>query len=872
MKKNTLNCVIILIASLFSINTFSQSLNEKFCNVFPTSGVFQQEGTPMSFTNTYSPSGSSWSLTQDESVVFQNLMTYNHPTDADKSYELRIGKGGQIYSFITSAGETIPPQWRNPATYSNPNIAPWVDEVWQIVGVDITQDDRQNNQKYFIHQAGVYLLDSEIPDQKPFYSPQIAEYYDSDNQEYTTVNWGQHAHTNDNLTAGFTSSILYYTKYKNLGNGLIQVDNLLYNFGTDVIHHMNVPWGGIRTSTYGYWYVSDAENNFTLPDQVYNHDDYFAGTETTSGAMVFTNAENGNGSSLGIMVNNDDGTTRIKNVGGTANRNYTLHTAIRNEINLKFGDAIRIRNYFIVDGSVTDIQSQISNLNLQENTFFGFDNKTKKEVDETNYYFDTNGVAITAEETTANNGLNLTLQPHVNSYPLFLIKGLNDANNTEYRITSDLYTFSKKPYDGITENIDLIGFSDTKMRITNFETATVSCAGDSYTFPDGSSQNIYADTVYFSEISVDADGFSIMTQTTVNVNSTLELVPSSQIDNETATSNTEISVSSGQDVILQAQVNNNGDISNGTGTWSWTGPDNVTNSGSMITLSAISISDIGTYTFFYTQGCDTVNQIFNVIVDNYSPAEPPVLDLNNVWYHNYYTNEFNALETSPVASNGILEKSSSTPTVVGNPSTIVSKFTRGNSIQSFIKFDLTGNLSNSENAIFKIRVYTATNAVAANNNLRIILKQDNDTSTQLSQIVTVTEFDKWVDYTFDMSNITFKADSYNELYLFFVSPDTSASANGSVYYFDAFQGPESQSLSIDSNSISKFNIYPNPTDGLLKFNLKAENVNVYNVFGQVVNSYKNVNEINVFNYSNGLYFLDVTLENGQKKAIRFVKK
>ena len=83
-----------------------------------------------------------------------------------------MGKGGQIYSFINSTGE-----------------APWVDEVWQLVAVDKKQNDPDNHAQYFIHQAGVYLRDAQNLN-IPFYSPQIAEFYDATKQEYTTVNWG----------------------------------------------------------------------------------------------------------------------------------------------------------------------------------------------------------------------------------------------------------------------------------------------------------------------------------------------------------------------------------------------------------------------------------------------------------------------------------------------------------------------------------------------------------------------------------------------------------------------------------------------------------------------------------------------------------
>ena len=71
---------------------------------------------------------------------------------------------------------------------------------------------------------------------------------------FSIINWGQQAHTEDNQNTNFQSNLLYYTKYTNVGQGIIQVDNMIYNFGLDNITFLNVPWGGVRNSVMDFFF------------------------------------------------------------------------------------------------------------------------------------------------------------------------------------------------------------------------------------------------------------------------------------------------------------------------------------------------------------------------------------------------------------------------------------------------------------------------------------------------------------------------------------------------------------------------------------------------------------------------------------------
>ncbi len=507
-------CLFAALAICFAQLFGQGSLEERITTVFPAATITQQENTALSYGDNYQPSGSSWSIGFEESHVYRCLLDYNHPLNPDHSYEMRIGKGGQIYSLKGSFGESIPPQWRNPGGAYGGDYAPWVDEVWQLVAVAPGLNDPANNRKYFIHGAGVYLKDPMNLTQ-PFYSVELASFYDAAEQEYSTVNWGQQAHVDQNLTAGFTSSLLYYSNFKNLGNGIIQVDYLVYNFGLDTIGHMNVPWGGVRRSNMDHWFVSDIQNGYQEYEGTFGAGTIF-NTDETNGWVAFSSDANGDAPSLAIVVNNDAGVLRIGDAGSTSDRDYTVYSAIRNGFDLTFGQSLRIRNYFILGSTVNTIQTKVASLDLQSKTFFDFEAKLKSEVDAASFFFAENGSQILAEETTDANALHLKLQAYENSVPLFIIKGVNSSGVERSRITSNPYSFSGLPYDGNLLEMKLIGFSDSKKALV-LENVSVPYNG-SYTFPDGyTMHNITEDLKYIALNTVSTNGFEQYVQTNITV-------------------------------------------------------------------------------------------------------------------------------------------------------------------------------------------------------------------------------------------------------------------------------------------------------------------------------------------------------------------
>ena len=115
--------------------------------------------------------------------------------------------------------------------------------------------------------------------------------------------------------------------------------------------------------------------------------------------------------------------------------------------------------------------------------------------------------------------------------------------------------------------------------------------------------------------------------------------------------------------------------------------------------------------------------------------------------------------------------------------------------------------------------------------------------------------------------------SYNyidALYLHETGTSASGAANGEHMAAES-EGYNNAPRGVEENAtLSNLNIYPNPTTGTLNLSANAQRVEVYSQIGSLMAVYENVNQINISNLSEGIYFLRVTMTEGV--AIRKVVK
>ena len=536
----------ILITLLYSILGQAQTYNQQLAAIFEAVGPSATETTGYNYTTAYSSSTSHWELDWDESHVFHNLISYTDPDNPHQSYELRMGKGGQIYSFkgvgVGGFGEALPPQWRpswnasgefiadqspsDPIKSHHGNWATWNDEVWQMVGSDqndglegVARTKPQN-----IHQAGPYMNNnahraSDLTE-APFYSPIIQSHYDEANQSFTSFYWGQSENPNyvyDNSPGCnpcaadfFRPSTLFSQRYKNLGDGVIQVDFLIYNFHrTRGIDYWNVPWTAVRHSNLPYAFISNDPVNETIYEQLNTKIGFVADDPNTSaidesegylpnwvegatrrtsgnnslssGWFGFSNAVDGNGPSLAFITakassspTNGYGDLRWGTALGPNDiRDLTIFSrrsiagAADPVTGLKSwgivgGESIKGRYFIVLDSSIDAIVNQIQSKGLVAASSIEKISFSENESGDIHYYFsqETDGSYTPIKTTVESATVSLKDKPFLASYPAFLMQ-----TSSESRITSDPYYYSLKPYDGIVESIELMGYSDSAVDI-----------------------------------------------------------------------------------------------------------------------------------------------------------------------------------------------------------------------------------------------------------------------------------------------------------------------------------------------------------------------------------------------------------------------
>lgn len=542
---------IIIILTLIAINNdfcYSQSYREKLSDVFLPNGPSYLGNGSFSYQTVYSSSGSSWELDWDETNVFNALISVTNPSNNDQSYEMRIGKGGQIYSFINPVfGEALPPQWRpsfdtsgssipdqtisNPIISNHGNWASWNDEVWQLVGSDQRDSIAGSVKTQNIHMAGSYMnnFTHRASDHtlEPFYSPIVQSYYDSTEKSFSTIVWGQSEDPTYVYDAPegcapcypelFRPSVLFFQKYKDLGQGVIQVDFLIYNYSrTRGIDFWNIPFTGIRNSSLPYAIISDdpvdgtsyeilntkaghpvADDPTTAVDESEGYLPEFSQGATTrvsgtnavsSGWIAFSKDSSGAGNCLAFVTTkssnnpvNAVGDLRYGTAMGNAIRDVTIFSRrafggpVDVSTGLKMwgivgGQSIQGRYFIVVDSNIDSVVQQIQNRNLTTEAKVEIISIPYQPLNDIHYMFSNNGANIYSVSETDSSSAQFTFnsKPFDGSYPVYLI-----SNNSESVLSSNPYYFSLRPYDGIVESIELLGYSSNAYNI-QLNTTTLS--------------------------------------------------------------------------------------------------------------------------------------------------------------------------------------------------------------------------------------------------------------------------------------------------------------------------------------------------------------------------------------------------------------
>jgi len=412
---------------------------------------------------------SNWNGLDEKQVFYRRL----EHSETNKSWTIKIGKGGQLFSIKTpETGELIAPQ--------RADAGQWVDEILQHTlpfppEKPPTPPDN-NIVDGDIHQAG-YYSQSELGARTPLfipqsvYSPLFHFYVHPDSKSVSYKTWPQHAHLPRTIAK---NQVLFSQTITDLGGGLVEINLEINNWGEETYPLSQLPWSAYNANKLTSHIIS-------LPDGSYE-DRYstFGGYDianeigiinlrnnSTGGWIAFTTGTNPSDRGIGIIYGK---TLQPQEGNKTAIRwgQYStdpLRTGvvgtIRRNIELLPKESLHVR-YFIAIGSLSDIQ----NLGNSYQNQVILEKISRSEQD-------ANRIAICSSPTTeikrgcpaGTTPLFHTLRYYVPSAkPLFLLK---NTLNSKYRVTDDPYEISFNPTDNKTQYVDFLGWAMPEEKVSS---------------------------------------------------------------------------------------------------------------------------------------------------------------------------------------------------------------------------------------------------------------------------------------------------------------------------------------------------------------------------------------------------------------------
>lgn len=405
-----------------------------------------------------------WKRDISEKTVYDALLR-DMSADGTKQWEIGIGKAGQLYSWRGGWGEAIPPQFM-----------PWTDEVWQATSFSsevqtlvnkLDKHDGGPSGNGFI-QAGATSCEYP-PACYTFYSPMLARWYDSKDSAYYVLNWGPHPFS----PLLVTHKVLYFTRYKYLGDGVPSVTTASYNFGTYTYGRNGIPWGGVRTSTYPVFFVSKRDGSYKFMKLYFGENGCNFDRSKADGWLGASASKNNpNAQTFGFVFGRNSG----KKVhgdwgqvdGGGIGVGRAGHTIVktRNEITVNKRDytvmASNVNgtqlpgrgfwlNYYLMVGPREEV---IKNARKYTGKVYTGDlNFTEQDTGLTPLYMDSNGLLTRQKQGDAKPACRVCDKPINDSQSLFCISEVPAGGKS--MVTTDPYAMSyKTPWKNVLPKSD----------------------------------------------------------------------------------------------------------------------------------------------------------------------------------------------------------------------------------------------------------------------------------------------------------------------------------------------------------------------------------------------------------------------------------
>ena len=427
--------------------------------------------------------GTQWwqSSIWDETDAFNAQFDFDDDDPSGLDWRVKISKGGGLYSIdIPGLGEIMPPQ--------RTDISPWNDDTClaTLISNHNSDPEMQGYGNGFIHQTGMYVKPHLDPlNNNAFFSPLLAEEFDAASGSYSVVNWGLAPSPSVNR-----ADVLFYTKYRHLGAGVIEITFYFYNYGD--LDHGNpaVPWTGVRESIYPEQIRGVAGGGFELLP--YEYEDRRYDVRTSGGWIGHTADPNDNNSPAYSLVHGLDkhygqpgyegkwGNTTCFNLDATGGGRDFKVMAMDIRCDIKSGEGLFSRTYMVM-GSLGDVVT--TSEQLIDEVDCGWLEFNEMATDFLPLYEITlDGQTTLSAEKPDSNATPIAhsyANPVKNSVPLILMReiesgtyvlstdpyavcgkrtfdNLYDPNNAKYETYQNRVIY--QPYDGRTEWIGLLGF------------------------------------------------------------------------------------------------------------------------------------------------------------------------------------------------------------------------------------------------------------------------------------------------------------------------------------------------------------------------------------------------------------------------------
>ena len=406
-----------------------------------------------------------------ESDVFHTQLTHTPGLNSDIGWTIRIGKGGQLYyADIQGLGQIICPQR---------SFSPWNDDCMTttVYSSDVVNTDQEmgGNDSFangYIHGSGMYIKPNMDPlNNKPFYSPILDERFNANDRSYSIVNWGLVPKPSINR-----SDVLFYSRYRDIGNGVLEITFYCYNFGNRTYNFAETPWFAARPSKFPNMIVGiNGTSAFNV-----NNKSFGSGAITSSGGWgAYTVDPSNNDSITCALVWGTTTSSMGVNFGyvDKGTRDMSLIAPSKSAISMPGGTGIRYRRY-VVFGKLQTVQDICSKLNPY--SFFETIELSENYSGKMPIYKTTrDGQSILTRSPVGTPVARTFPIPVKNSLPLLLVKNNITGN---YFLSTDPYAACGKlpftnpypvghvkystyqnrhiyqPYDGKTTWVELLGF------------------------------------------------------------------------------------------------------------------------------------------------------------------------------------------------------------------------------------------------------------------------------------------------------------------------------------------------------------------------------------------------------------------------------